>query len=268
MEDFRLQKVGGLLGGFDLWEMAIIPSLLNNAETWVEISETSLQKLEELQNMFLRKLLRTKRTTPKAALTFETGLLTMKARVATKKLLFVNDLKNMDSDSLAHQVFTEQVRFGFPGLAKEVEQLCQEWELPNILKVNVRRNEWKKLVKEKTLEKQSEELDKELEQKYSKLQDIRHEGFGLKEYFKTNIVEDARMAFQIRTKMLEFKANYKNNKKFQAEKWLCESCGEEVETQSHVLQCSEYSKLREERNMENLEDQILYFRDVLKQRIK
>ena len=33
MEDFRMQKIGGLMGGIDLWEVAIIPSLLNNAET-------------------------------------------------------------------------------------------------------------------------------------------------------------------------------------------------------------------------------------------
>ena len=73
-----MQRVAGILGGFNLWEMVIIPSLLNNAETWVEITEASLQTLEELQNMFLGKLLRTKCTTPKEALTFETGIPPMK----------------------------------------------------------------------------------------------------------------------------------------------------------------------------------------------
>ena len=82
--------------------------------------------------------------------------------------------------------------------------------MPNILKVNMNRNVWKNLVKEKAAKKHSEDVDKELEHKYSKLQVIRQEGFGCKEYFKTNVVKDARMAFQIRTKMLEFKANYKN----------------------------------------------------------
>ena len=35
----------------------------------------------------------------------------------------------------------------------------------------------------------------------------------------------------IRTKMLEFKANYKNNKEFKSDKWLCKSCEKEVEAQ-------------------------------------
>ena len=33
----------------DLWELAIVPSLLNNAETWVGIPEEALEKLEDLQ---------------------------------------------------------------------------------------------------------------------------------------------------------------------------------------------------------------------------
>lgn len=263
-----MQKVGGILGGFDMWEMAIIPSLLNNAETWVEINETSVQLLEELQNMFIRKLLRTKSTTPKIALTFETGLLPMRRRIEMKKLIFVNDLKMMDRETLAHQVFTEQVRYGFPGLAKEAESVCEEWGLPNILNLNVDKKAWKVMVKKMAIQKHSEFLEKELETRYSKLQDIKHEKFGLKDYFVTNVVEKARMAFQIRTKMLDFKGNYKNDKKYKAEKWQCEACGNEVETQTHVLECPEYHQLREGRNMENLEDQIGYFQEVMKTRME
>ena len=94
---------------------------------------------------------------------------------------------------------------------EEAEQL-EELEMPNILKVNMNRNVWKNLVKEKAAKKHSEDVDKELENQFSKLQDIRQEGFGCKEYFKTNVVKDARMAFQIWTNLLEFKANYKKTK--------------------------------------------------------
>ena len=268
MEDFRMQKIGGLMGGIDLWEVAIIPSLLNNAETWVEINEMSVTLLEELQNSFIRKIFRTKKTTPKVALTFETGMLPMRLRIMMRKLIFVNDLKMMDTETLAHQVYSEQVKYGFPGLAREAESMCQELDLPNIVRVNVDKQEWKGLVKRMAVKKHSEQLDKELEEGYSKLKDIRHEGFGCKEYLETKVIEKARMAFQIRTKMLDFKANYKNDYKYKAEKWKCEACGEEMETQAHVLQCLEYSKLREGRNMEEMEDQILYFQEVIKIRMK
>ena len=67
-----------------------------NLQRWtcltLQKQEESLRTLEELQNMFLTKLLRTKCTTPKLALTFETGMLPMKDGVAVKKLRLVNDL--------------------------------------------------------------------------------------------------------------------------------------------------------------------------------
>ena len=50
IDDCRVNAVGGLLAGLDLWEVAILPSLLNNCQTWVNMSEDSLKLLENLQN--------------------------------------------------------------------------------------------------------------------------------------------------------------------------------------------------------------------------
>ena len=45
--------IGGLSAGIDIWEMAVIPMLLNNAETWQDISAKTLATLEKLQLKFL-----------------------------------------------------------------------------------------------------------------------------------------------------------------------------------------------------------------------
>ena len=42
IEDYRMQAVGGLMGAWDLWNMAIIPSLLNNSGVWTEIDEKTV----------------------------------------------------------------------------------------------------------------------------------------------------------------------------------------------------------------------------------
>jgi hypothetical protein len=34
IEDLRMQMIGGIKCGLDIWEMALIPSLLNNASMW------------------------------------------------------------------------------------------------------------------------------------------------------------------------------------------------------------------------------------------
>ena len=35
MEDFRMQAIVGLAGAWDIWETAIVPSLLANCGSWV-----------------------------------------------------------------------------------------------------------------------------------------------------------------------------------------------------------------------------------------
>ena len=64
IEDYRANYTGGLMTGINIWEMAVIPMMLNNAGTWDEINETTDKKLNGLQNTMLRYLLQIPRTTP------------------------------------------------------------------------------------------------------------------------------------------------------------------------------------------------------------
>ena len=42
LKDWRMQCVGGMMGAWDIWEMSIIPSLLANCGSWVEISQRAI----------------------------------------------------------------------------------------------------------------------------------------------------------------------------------------------------------------------------------
>ena len=94
VEDIRMQYIGGLDPAFVLWDLVLIPSLLNNAESWIELDKEAEDQLDELQYTFLRVVLQTPGTTPKPALLFETGEMPMKYRVYSKKLTFVNSIKH------------------------------------------------------------------------------------------------------------------------------------------------------------------------------
>ena len=74
--------VGGIAAGIEIWELAIMPFLMNNSETWVEISLKTIDHLDNLQNMFYRYLLATPRSCPIPALLWETGGLLMEHRIA------------------------------------------------------------------------------------------------------------------------------------------------------------------------------------------
>ena len=124
LDDFRLQAVGGMMGAWDLWNMAVVPSLMNNCSTWIGISSTLVDRLESIQERYVRLMLEVPVSTPKIALRAETGLLSMKHRIWNEKVSLVLALKR-SKDGLAKQVYQEQVQYGWPGLAAEVQDICE-----------------------------------------------------------------------------------------------------------------------------------------------
>ena len=42
LNNCRAHLVGGLVSGFEMWEIAVIPMLLYNSETWMEISKKTI----------------------------------------------------------------------------------------------------------------------------------------------------------------------------------------------------------------------------------
>ena len=74
---------------------------------WVGISEEPILQLESIQNLFLRTLLETPFSTPKPAMKWETGVLSIKTRIMHNKLTFVNAIKILDC--LAKQIFDDQM---------------------------------------------------------------------------------------------------------------------------------------------------------------
>ena len=43
-----MQRIGGIRGTIDIWELAILPMLLNNCDTWLNINEELENKLKNL----------------------------------------------------------------------------------------------------------------------------------------------------------------------------------------------------------------------------
>ena len=44
VEDCRSRVCGGLKASIDIWELAVLPKLLFNSVTWLNISETTVQE--------------------------------------------------------------------------------------------------------------------------------------------------------------------------------------------------------------------------------
>ena len=94
MEDFRMQ-VGGFMGAWDLWILAVVPSLLSNCGIWTEISQKTLQ------DSFVQRMLQWPNSSPKVSLRSDTGLLSMKHRIWKEKVRMVMAIQKLDDKALA-----------------------------------------------------------------------------------------------------------------------------------------------------------------------
>ena len=246
-------------------------SLLNNCETWIDINEETVNKLEDLQFTMYRTLLSTPKSTPPPALCWDFGSLSMKFRIIKKKLLFIHHVINMDETALAKQIQNVQQKYFLPGLTKECQSLIYQLNLPNIFddKVNLSKHKWKILVKKK-IKDENEKYLKELMNDYKKLKNSKliGEKFETKDYIKDLTVEEARAAFKHRTSMTRYtKFNYKNDPLYSRQLWKCESC-DNISTESHILWCSGFKHLREGLDLKSDKDLAKYLLDVVNIRSK
>ena len=78
---------------------------------------------------------------PKIALRCETGMMGMKWRICTAKIMHLVRIKSQDRSSLSRKVFEESNARGWPGLGDEVSQICREIEIPDVKDVCVNKED-------------------------------------------------------------------------------------------------------------------------------
>ena len=267
MEDCKANSLGGLEAGLNIWEIAILPFLINNCETWVDISSESVKMLDDIQLLFLRQLFGTPRTCPSPALLWESGSTMMVHRIARRKLMFYHHLINLPENTLAFEVAQVQEILGYPGLVQEAKLLIERYGLPNPQPFT--KNQWKTLTKKAiSNENQKDLLEKIRSYKKLDYSKLSLEKFGTQEYIKKLNIPDARLKFALRSKMTRtVQMNFKSEKRFILNGWKCVSCGH-LDTQEHLLSCPGYSFLRDGKKLDQDQDLVIYIRNIIKHRLE
>ena len=166
---------------------------------------------------------------------------------------------------MAKQVYEEQLSNGYPGLVKETKEICDHLGIMDITKERVKepsKPQWKGIIKEAVEEKNGLEL-KERICKLKKLEVMKEEKYGRKQYLSNLSMENARMLFRVRTKTFKCKMNQSSDRANSHSLWKCGACGY-IETQSHIIHCPAYQHLREGKNIDSDQEVAEYFREVLK----
>ena len=273
VDDARVNVCGGLSAGLEIWELAIIPMLLYNAESWLGISSKTISMIEDLQKKFLRVLLGAATGTPLPALYWETGTLLIKNRIMFRKLMFLHHLETLPKDSLAHEVFKLQKNLNLPGLAYDCSEVLCNLNLTNIQEYS--KEQWKRIVKKEVFKRNKEDLINETKT-LKKISYKTEDDFERQTYLSDMNVIDARLLFKVKTKMLPtVQMNFVSDEGFSKNLWTCSGCFNpslpsllhgQRDTQQHILSCSGYVHLRMGRNLECEKDLVDHFRDVIRLR--
>ena len=268
VEDFRMQTMGGLMAAWELWERALIPSLLSGAGTWFGLKKNkkAIELCDNIQNYFWRVILTVPESCPKIALRCETRMLGMKWRIWLEKINLLVRIKNQAETSLSRQIYEECKERGWPGLGEEVAEICKEIGLPDVNDVAVSKSD----IRQAIWDDHYQDLKRELEES-RKLEDIKNDNFEkVQDYFHEKSVEKSRMAFKVRSKMVpKIPGNFKNRYKNTSEGLVCKYCQEDkIMTQDHCLECPAWEELRMGLEMSNIDDLVVFFRKLLVEREK
>ena len=248
-------------------------SVFNNADTWSDISSETIKKLDGLQNMMIRYLFDTPRTTPTPSLSWDTGMLTMRYRILQKQLNLVCHLSTLGDATLAKQIYLVQRDFGFPGLITQSKSAIKNLNLPDILTSTSKAQDIVKASFKSSVKKAvTLECEQDLKQQfttYSKLKSgpMVEERFSKRAYIDSLVPDNARQLFKFRSKMFDAKLNYKSDPKYSSELWECRSCQSSIESQDHILWCHAYTPLRVGKNLNSDLDLTDYLKKVLKIRL-
>ena len=268
VKDYRAQRIGGFKTGLVLWETCAIPSLIYNCSTWVGIGKEEMKALNNLQDYFMRLLWGTGPGAPKVALRADTGTRGMESRIWREKIMLIYHVSHLEEGDLAKDMMEEQVSNNWPGLVKEVEELCNMLQIEDPKVTKECKKTYNDIAKKACRWKDEAMMKEEMSRmKEKKMRTMFYQDLEMKEYVKTGTLYSTRKTWEVRSHMLDVAGNYPGQRKYEGSKWRCQACNLEVkEDQEHLTVCEGYEDLRGEADLGNEKELVEFFTKVMGRR--
>ena len=266
VKDYRAQRIGGFYTAILLWESCAIPSLIYNCSTWIGMGRKEEEALSEIQEFHMRLILGSGPGAHKHSLRADFGVKSMKFRVWREKVMFVHHVRSLDKESLASEVYYEQVKNNWPGLASETEDICSNLGIEDVNLTMLSRSQFSKVVDTAIIMKEDDIMKSETIGN-PKMRRIREDAWGMKDYAKLGNLYTVRSTWEVRAFMLRVAGNYSHHTRYQATGWLCQACKLQVrEEQDHLTRCIGYEDLRQGKDMLDDQDIVGFYRMVMARR--
>ena len=107
---------------------------MSGSGSWIGIGKKIYDKVDEIQNEYLRMIYSCPPFTPKPSLRSQAGMLDSKHRIWIEKVCVLAEIlhnKEEQEENYAREVLREQLDQGWQGLTTEMAEICQQAGLPN-----------------------------------------------------------------------------------------------------------------------------------------
>ena len=227
-----------------LREAFLINGILFNSEIWYGLNKTQIEKLMEVDILFLRKLFRVSASCPREALFLESGCLPFDIIIKERRLKYLHNILTREPTDMLYSFFQAQwwnpVRNDWTIQIKEdLEMFEMSANLESI--ASHKKEKFKAIIKEKARDIAFKRLLRKKEL-HSKMKNLRYTELKVQEYLVDGklTVNQALEAFKSRVRMTLYWDNFKGWKLEQT----CPVCKDssQVDTQSHSFNCGVISQ--------------------------
>ena len=217
-------------------ESMMFGSMLNNSESWINLTKSDIETLEKLDTITQRSIFENNGNPSRVFMSLELGIVPVKFVIMEKRLKFLKYILEESTSSMIRQVYETLRKDSTKGdfidlVKKDMEELCLTFTEEDIKDMN--KIQWKKYVKEVVKEKAFEFL-KEENGKKSKTKHITFEQFSTREYLVNNENKSlSKLIFSARSGTLDLKVwnEWKYGDK------TCVMCQKDEENFDHFMTC-------------------------------
>ena len=109
-----------------LRESILVSKLLFNSEVWYNLSNKQIEKLEQIDEIYQRKILNSPKTTPKVGIYMECGVMPLNYLIKMRRLLYYWHILHRDKDELIFKFY--KVQYYSPSEGDWVHQVRKDME--------------------------------------------------------------------------------------------------------------------------------------------
>lgn len=216
LKDMKLGKFH-VQTALQLRESILMGKLLYGTEVMFNIGNDNMKVINQIDTIFLRKLLDTPCSTPIINIYQDLGILTPNHLIIRKRIMYLQHILNSKETSLIKMTFLVQNKKTKKGdWAETVQKDLADIDLDLDHITNMSKNQLKRILNMKLVKKQLSEMKVKTENR-TKMKHLKFEELKLAEYLSpdSKIIKfsQQQLMFKIRNQTIDLKVNYKHGLK-------------------------------------------------------